>query len=61
MIDIIVKMPSLSPTLKWLRVSLAPTWGRCCWWLVLIYFSYEIIILPEHFLQEDLNLATIKH
>ena len=54
-------MPSLSPTLKWLRVSLAPTGGRCCWWLVLVYFSYEIIILPEHFLQEDLNLATIKH
>ena len=25
MIEIIVKMPSLSPTLKWLRVSLAPT------------------------------------
>jgi hypothetical protein len=25
MIDIIVKRPSLSPTLKWLRVSLAPT------------------------------------
>jgi hypothetical protein len=27
MIDIIVKRPSLSPTLKWLRVSLAPTGG----------------------------------
>jgi hypothetical protein len=25
MIEIIVKMPSLSPTLKWLCVSLAPT------------------------------------
>ena len=28
MIEIIVKMPSLSPTLKWLRVSLAATGGN---------------------------------
>ena len=30
MIEIIVKMPSLSPTLKWLRVSLAPTRENSC-------------------------------
>ncbi len=28
MINIIVKVPSLSPTLKWQGVNLAPTWGN---------------------------------
>ncbi len=40
MIEIIVKMPSLSPTLKWLRVSLAPTGvGAVGGWSLFIFHT----------------------
>jgi hypothetical protein len=46
MIDIIVKRPALSPTLKWLSFSLAPTCDaslRLGWYIAVLATEYKLL------------------